>query len=222
MNSDYYNKNAKCFYNCTVDVDMSELYAPFLEHIPDGGHILDAGCGSGRDAKAFAKKGYKVTSFDASEELVKMARELTGLPVEIRGFEDVHEVEAYDGIWAGASLLHLRWEQRDAGCEIRDTGESDLVSAFAQLARALKPGGVFYCSFKYGDTEWTKDGRTFTDMNEERMQCLVDELNQTEPSPEPNPEPGPPLHIERMWVTDDMRPDREDKWLNCILLKNGF
>jgi hypothetical protein len=36
---------------------MAPLYARFLARIPAGGHILDAGCGSGRDALAFRRLG---------------------------------------------------------------------------------------------------------------------------------------------------------------------
>ncbi len=62
----YYEQNAEQFFADTVDVDMSVLYARFLESIPAGGYILDAGCGSGRDSKAFASSGYRVAAFDAS------------------------------------------------------------------------------------------------------------------------------------------------------------
>lgn len=33
-------------------------------YVEPGGHILDVGCGSGRDAKYFIDKGYQVTAFD--------------------------------------------------------------------------------------------------------------------------------------------------------------
>lgn len=36
-------------------------------------HIIDLGCGSGRDSKAFINKGYKVTAVDGSKELAKIA-----------------------------------------------------------------------------------------------------------------------------------------------------
>lgn len=45
---------------------MSPLRERFLAHIPAGGYIVDAGCGSGRDAKAFIARGYQFTAFDAS------------------------------------------------------------------------------------------------------------------------------------------------------------
>ena len=48
---------------------MSPNYEDFLNHIKKEGHILDAGCGSGRDTYMFKKYGYKVTAIDASSEI---------------------------------------------------------------------------------------------------------------------------------------------------------
>ena len=53
-NVEYYNKNAQEFYAETVNLQMHERYRPFLERIPAGGSILDAGCGSGRDPGNFS------------------------------------------------------------------------------------------------------------------------------------------------------------------------
>ena len=103
----YYNANAEAFVDSTLDVSMDDIYRVFLPHVADGGHILDAGCGSGRDALYFHGHGYRVTAFDASQAITALARQKTGLPVEHRSFLDVEELHAYDGIWACASLLHL-------------------------------------------------------------------------------------------------------------------
>ncbi len=46
---DYYNSKAKDFVSGTVDVAFTEIQDIFLEYIPEGGKILDFGCGSGRD-----------------------------------------------------------------------------------------------------------------------------------------------------------------------------
>ena len=70
---EYYNKNSSEFISRTIDVDMSEAYDNFLKLLPGVGSILDAGCGSGRDAKKFAELGFAVSAFDASEEMVKHA-----------------------------------------------------------------------------------------------------------------------------------------------------
>jgi hypothetical protein len=49
----YYDSEAESFFANTVDVDMSSLYEPFLSELAEGASILDAGCGSGRDARSF-------------------------------------------------------------------------------------------------------------------------------------------------------------------------
>ena len=71
--SDYYRQNAEPFFSATVQVDMTPLHERFLATLPAGARILDAGCGSGRDAKAFAERGHAVAAFDASPELARLA-----------------------------------------------------------------------------------------------------------------------------------------------------
>lgn len=191
MNSDYYQLHAQRFFSETVDVDMSELYRPFVAHLKPGARILDAGCGSGRDAKAFSEMGYEVEAFDASAELVELARQHTGLPVKQMRFEDITEVERYDGIWCCASLLHVPL--------------AELPGVMAQLAKALKPGGVWYLSFKYGSGEREKDGRRFTDMDEVGLGEMIVGLSGIE--------------LVECWQTHDQRPEREDSWINLVLSK---
>ena len=59
----YYQTNSESFIENTVNVDVNDLYRPFLENIPSTGKILDAGCGSGRDTKFFLEKGFSVVAF---------------------------------------------------------------------------------------------------------------------------------------------------------------
>ena len=74
MNSErYYDENAQAFFDSTLNVDMQPLYDRFLPLIQEGAHILDAGCGTGRDAYFFKTKGYSVTAMDASKTLCKLA-----------------------------------------------------------------------------------------------------------------------------------------------------
>ena len=67
---DYYNKNAQTYFSNTVRLDVHLLYQPFLKHLHACAKILDAGCGSGRDCFFFKSKGFNVTAFDASEEMI--------------------------------------------------------------------------------------------------------------------------------------------------------
>lgn len=193
MNSDYYQLHAQRFFSETVDVDMSELYRPFVAHLKPGARILDAGCGSGRDAKAFSEMGYEVEAFDASAELVELARQHTGLPVKQMRFEDITEVERYDGIWCCASLLHVPL--------------AELPGVMAQLAKALKPGGVWYLSFKYGSGEREKDGRRFTDMDEAGFAEVLSGLSG--------------IDVMECWLTGDKRAERQnERWFNALVAHN--
>lgn len=189
MTLQYYNKNAAKFFQQTVDVDMSALHERFLRCVPAGGTILDAGCGSGRDGKAFLAQGYRVVAFDASPELAVLATEFLGQPVAVRTFAEVDEVDAYDGIWACASLLHLPMVE--------------LPAALARLWTALKPGGVLYLSFKEGEGERQKGGRHFTDLQQEKLQKLLDGLSDKESC--------------ALWQTSDCRRERTDTWLNALI-----
>lgn len=188
---DYYNANASQFCADTVDIDMSALRAKFLSLLPDGSLILDAGCGSGRDSKAFLAQGYRVSAFDASPELARLATEVTGQPVATRTFAQVDEVACYDGIWACASLLHLQ--------------ESDIPHALKQLWIALKPEGVLYVSFKLGDGERTHNGRHFTDATQPRLETWLAGLTDIESV--------------SYWTTQDQRPNRPEEWLNALVYR---
>ena len=71
----YYDENAQEFFDGTVNADMSKHHEEFLKYIPENGHILDAGCGSGRDTKIFKDLGYEVTAIDGSLEMCRLASE---------------------------------------------------------------------------------------------------------------------------------------------------
>ena len=104
---EYYNNNASEYYDQTAAVDLHDKYERFLRYIPEGGRIMDVGCGSGRDALAFLKAGYEVDAFDGSAQMCRIASERTGISVRQLRFEEVEGEEMYDGIWACASLLHV-------------------------------------------------------------------------------------------------------------------
>ncbi|MFA7658968.1 MAG: class I SAM-dependent methyltransferase [Candidatus Gastranaerophilaceae bacterium] len=156
---DWYDKNAEMYFNETNIVSMEEEYPPFLKHLPSGGEILDAGCGSGRDSKAFSQMKYKVTAFDASEQLAKLASINTGLKVINTTFADFKSAKKFDGIWAWASLLHVP----------KDEFEQSLMN----LINHLKGGGVLFASMKEECLE-EKDfkGRGFNYVNFEELKSI--------------------------------------------------
>ena len=62
----YYNLNAKAYFDSTVNADMSDCYERFIRYLKPGDSIIDVGAGSGRDAKYFLKCGFEVEGIDAS------------------------------------------------------------------------------------------------------------------------------------------------------------
>lgn len=193
MVNNYYNKNAAAFVDNTFSVNMESIYQPFLYYLPDHGKILDVGCGSGRDSLYFKNRGFAVDAFDYSSELVKLATEKTGLPIQQLSFYDLDVINQYDGIWACASLLH---------CE-----RNRLPEVLRKLINALKVNGVCYLSFKYGDRDRTQEGRNFTDLNEKLAHQLLSPLTD--------------ILLLQQWLTIDNRPDRKDAWLNIIIRKEA-
>ena len=188
----YYNQNAQLFVSATVSVDFTVTQVRFTARLPQGGSILDFGCGSGRDTKCFLSQGFQVEATDGSEELCKLATEYTGILVKHMLFQELDVVEQYDGVWACSSILHLPLEE--------------LIPVLKKIARALKPQGIIYTSFKYGNFAGERNGRYFTDMTETSFAALMQDIAA--------------LEIEEQWITSDVRPGRgEEKLFNVILRK---
>ena len=189
---EYYNQNAARFLEDTAGVEFTEIQNAFLSLLPEGARILDFGCGSGRDALEFLKRGYQVEATDGSEAMCRAAAELTGLAVRQMLFQELDEKEKYDGIWACSSILHL--------------SKPELGDVLGRMTAALKINGVIYTSFKYGVFEGERNGRYFTDFTEETFTEFIKGMTG--------------VTAEKMWITDDVRPGRgEEKWLNMILRK---
>ena len=190
-NIEYYNLNAQSFYENTVEADMSLWRNKFIALLPQGGRMLDAGCGSGRDSKAFIQSGFSVVAFDASKELCKLASELIDQEVWQMKFQEISFDEEFDGVWACASLLHVPSDEID---DVMD-----------RIYKSLQQGGLFYASFKYGEGVRERAERLFTDYTKDSAKALFEKAG---------------FKVIECEESLDVRPGREDeKWINVIARK---
>lgn len=189
---DYYDQASDAFVAGTLTADMTDTRSRFSAHLPPKGVILDFGCGSGRDTKAFLDAGFRVDAADGSAELCALASRYTGIRARKMLFNELDTVDRYDGIWACASILHLP--------------RKELADVLGRVENALKAGGILYASFKYGTFEGMRNGRYFTDFTEESLKEFW--------------EPVTTMRIFDLWITEDVRPDRkEEKWINLLARK---
>lgn len=164
----WYEENAVAFVGKTVGLPMEAIRQPFVNRLlmrqvqyREGPmRVLDVGCGSGRDSRAFVDTGFVVTAIEPSENLARVAEGIIGQEVERRRVQDVTEQGVYDGIWACSSLLHIPHDEQPG--------------VIFRLARALKPGGYLFVSYKYGHEERVADGRFFADMTYARLGLILE------------------------------------------------
>ncbi|MDY7567421.1 methyltransferase domain-containing protein [Pseudomonas sp. RTC3] len=138
----HYNEVADDFREGTRDHDVSQNIAALLRHIEGEApwHILDFGCGPGRDLKTFSAMGHSAVGLDGAERFADMARAETGCEVLQQNFLELDlPAERFDGIFANAVLFHVP--------------RQELPRVLRELHATLKPGGVLFSSNPRGENQ---------------------------------------------------------------------
>jgi SAM-dependent methyltransferase len=138
----HYNDVADDFREGTRDHDVSQNIAALLRHIKGETpwHILDFGCGPGRDLKTFSAMGHIAVGLDGAERFADMARAETGCEVLQQNFLELAlPAERFDGIFANAVLFHVP--------------RQELPRVLRELHATLKPGGVLFSSNPRGENQ---------------------------------------------------------------------
>ena len=188
---DWYRENAEEFIANTGKVDMTALFSVFLDMVPSGGYVMDLGCGGGSASLYFTQAGYRVLAVDGCRELCEHTRNRVGCEARQLRFDELDYTDTFDGVWACASLLHVR--------------KAELPGVLRLVRKALKKNGAFYASFKYGNEERDKNGRVFSDFTEDSVRTLLEEAGG--------------FRVVKLWLTHDARPGRTDEsWVNILCL----
>ncbi|MCK8463918.1 class I SAM-dependent methyltransferase [Aliiroseovarius sp. S1339] len=132
-----YNTEAGAYETRVAEKSSPGLRA-FLGHLPANAHVLDLGCGPGLSSVEMQAAGHTVDAVDGSSAMVERAR-ANGVTARQALFADIDAIDAYDGIWANFSLLHLP--------------RAALEPTLVQLHTALRPGGLFHIGMKLGKGE---------------------------------------------------------------------
>ncbi len=127
---DHYNGRAAEFWSGTRDHDVKQNIHALLRHIRGTApfHILDFGCGPGRDLAALRALGHVPIGLEGSHSFAAMARDHSGCEVWEQNFLALALPAArFDGIFANASLFHVP--------------RQELPRVLGELRAALRPRG---------------------------------------------------------------------------------
>ena len=232
-NLSYYEQHAKSYAGTFDGFDLGEIRKRFVTAVrensaaktEDGleGRILDAGCGTGRDALEFIRLGYEVTALDPSPAMLrycnrkireaKLVKETERAAKASRSqemtFDEISFRNEFDGVWAAASLLHVPVQAMPETLRI--------------LLRSLKPKGVLFFSMKYGTGEHEWDARFYTYYDRRAIREILQNIPQArEISIWLTDATGKELSPdEQSQTSNDEETDRHDRrlWLNVLVKK---
>ncbi|MFH1064957.1 MAG: class I SAM-dependent methyltransferase [Nanoarchaeota archaeon] len=141
---DSYNQTADDYAANVAGLFLKKDAKSFLSYLSQGSLILDHGCGSGRDAREFTERGYRVMGIDFSEKMIEISRK-NAPKAEFR-LMNIVEMDFpgnyFDGAWSIASLLHIP--------------KADIPRAIGKVYGCLKAKGVWHMSVKEGEGEVIK------------------------------------------------------------------
>jgi SAM-dependent methyltransferase len=126
--------------NALVQAVRARTLAAVTRSVAPGAALLDLGCGTGLDAVALGRQGYRVTAIDWSANMVRHTRERSGragtngmVAMHQIGIHELERLPAgtFDGAYSDLGALNC---------------VPDLGSAAASIAARLRPGGVVIAS----------------------------------------------------------------------------
>ena len=138
-----YGEQADSLVDSYESVVFDELYRPLLELLPTEGQAIDIGAGTGRDAAALARRGFRVHAVEPTAELRAHGQHLHPDPKIVwvdDSLPDLARVHAggerFDLILMTAVWMHL--------------DESERAHALPRIADLLARGGRLFMTVRKG------------------------------------------------------------------------
>lgn len=127
------------------DLSDTPYIDKFLEQLPEGGSILDVGCGPGQFAKYMMDKGFQITGIDFSNEMLSTAKKK--VPEGKFQHADMRNLdfkeENFDGLLVAYSLIHIP--------------SDDIPKTLEGFYRVLKPVGFIEIIAQKGEADKVVD-----------------------------------------------------------------
>lgn len=95
--------------------------------------------------------------------MCKLASKYIEQEVNCMRFDELDDINIYDGIWACSSILHIEKE--------------NLSNIFTKMINALKVNGVIYTSFKIGEGYEVKEGKYYNYLTKEEMEFILNTIS---------------------------------------------
>lgn len=110
----------------------------WVKKLPVGARVLDLGCGPGQDARYLRQQHYRVVGLDRARPFLTHVRRRSGrLPLVQADLRRLpFRPQAFDGVWAAASLIHLQ--------------KQDVRRTLRELHGLVCPGGLLAATFVHG------------------------------------------------------------------------
>lgn len=131
-----YNKIAEIYAKYSDEKLMQYQLVKF-EDLLKGKKILDAGCGTGRDAAYLTEDGFEVVGIDLSKKMLELAKKRTKAKFKVMDLRDLKfKKEEFDGIWCMSTLS--------------DIPQNEAKTIIQNFMKILKTNGIIYISAREG------------------------------------------------------------------------
>ena len=149
-NIGHYDQHAAAYDEGTQDHDVSQNIDALFRAIKTNPpfHLLDFGCGPGRDLQTFTKLGHLAIGLEGSQQAAQIARRKSGCEVLVQDFFNLSlPANTFDGVFANASLFHVP--------------NKLLPKVLGNLWACLKPNGILFSSNPRGNNQESWYGDRF-------------------------------------------------------------